>query len=65
MKRKVNQEMVIKIIKPVLIAGDLLSNIAYNIKQRSDVPIEVKESCEKYQVKWDETRNSLPKWMRQ
>lgn len=32
MKRKVNQETVIKLIKPLLRAGDILSNIAYTGK---------------------------------
>ncbi len=63
MKRKVNQETVIKLVEPVLNAGNLLSNIAYNIKQRDDVPSDVKESCKTYQLKWDEVRNNLPKWI--
>ncbi len=63
MKRKINQETIIKLVEPVLNAGNLLSNIAYNIKQRDDVPSDVKESCKTYQLKWDEVRNNLPKWI--
>ena len=63
MKRKINQETVAKLIQPLLSVGDTLSNIAYNSKQRSDVPPDVKESCKIYQLKWDEVRNNLPKWI--
>ncbi len=63
MKRKVNQETVVKLIRPLLSAGDILSNIAYNIKQRHDAPPDMKKSCEIYQIQWDKVRDNLPKWI--
>lgn len=53
-----------KAIRELLDIGNYLSNIAYNAKQRIDVPQDLRRNCETYQKKWDEVRNALPEYLK-
>ena len=61
---KLHRAKIRKILSEVMSIGHTLSNIAFNTKQRDGVPNDIKESCEKYQKKWDEEWKKLPKWLK-
>lgn len=49
---------------PILNVGTQLSNIAFNLKQRTDLPKEILASCDHCQREWDEAMRNVPGWMR-
>ncbi len=59
----ISKKYVKKILIPLLNHSDCLSNIAFNSKQRNDVPSDIRKSCEIYQKKYDLSRSDLPKWI--
>lgn len=51
------------LLYPVTTAGAILSNVAYNLKQRDDLPADVRQLLEECQAEWDEAIRQLPnKW---
>lgn len=53
-----------KSIKELIYVGGCLSNIAFNSKQRNDVPMDIRKHCEEYQKKWDAVMNNLPQYLK-
>lgn len=60
---KISKKYVRKKIGPLISIGNILSNIAYNSRQRDDVPKDIRESCLEFQERWDAIRQNLPKWI--
>lgn len=48
---KHHQIKIKKILADLMSVGHTLSNIAFNVKQRNELPNDIKESCEIYQKK--------------
>lgn len=52
-----------KLLCPVTTAGAQLSNVAYNLKQRDDVPADAREILTELQRAWDDAIRAIPnKW---
>lgn len=45
------------------VAGQQLSNIAYNFKQDENRPDRERQMFEECQKEWDAARNKLPRWV--
>lgn len=54
------QRVVVSLIRQ----GSCLSNIAFNLKQRDDLPADVRKSCDETQRAWDQVLSNVPKWIR-
>ena len=61
---KRRQRAIRKVISPCLRIGQILSNVAYNCKQRDDVPADVRTSLAQLQRQWDEAQAKVPRWIR-
>lgn len=58
LKRRVRRD-----IFNLCVAGQQLSNIAYNWKQDTNRPDLDRQMLKECQEKWDAARNKLPRWM--
>jgi hypothetical protein len=61
--KTVDRRRVQKFILPLLRIGGRLSNIAFNSKQRTDVPEDIRLSCTRVQQEWDEAKTRVPRWV--
>lgn len=53
-----------KAMQPCLLVGHQLSNVAFNLKQRNDIPEDIRATLASLQKQWDEAKKSIPNWMR-
>jgi hypothetical protein len=49
-----------QVLCPVTTAGAVLANVAFNLKQRKDLPIDIRESLEECQKAWDLAIRRVP-----
>jgi hypothetical protein len=62
-KRNRLAEAPAKLLCPVTTVGAQLSNAAYNLKQRDDVPVDAREILTELQRAWDDAIRAIPnKW---
>ena len=63
MKKQVLSPRLKRILFNLCIAGQQLSNIAYNWKQQDDRPEHDRKVLKECQQQWDAASAKLPKWM--
>ena len=60
---KISKKYVKEMLEDLIFQGRCLASIAYEMKQRKEVPKDMRGVCEQYQKQWDLALSKLPKWM--